>query len=559
MQASTLYDSHTIFSLRRIVITRWFLVLGFTLLGFIQHMMYNTHTVGLWVLWIVLSLVPAVYNAVYHIILRTELSARKIRSLSVAQVIVDIIFFTGIIYVTGGVTSIGFLLYVFTILMATILLSDFFVIITACAAIFCYDMMIILEYLNIFPHLNPFDAPMIRDTSAQLVISQMLAVSITLFFVGILSVFINRLIQERTAQLLVEQDTTKSLFQSLIDGIILINKDRSVILNNQTTRELLNVANDEPILLDTRRFSKAYTPLITILRDQTPHKLLDQEVVLERGGATLYLTIDSIPVRSAEGNIVFWLKVLHDDTREKQIEEVKSDFISTAAHQLRTPLAAIKWFFKMMSDGDAGPVTEKQRRLLNQAFERNEEVIETVNHLLNVSEIEQGRLQYTFTRTNAAKIIKEIVEHADLDAERSGVHVRYVQKTAQLSFIDVDVHKFRIAIQNIVDNAVKYSRAGTEVHVRVYAQEQRFIVEVEDHGIGIPQDEHDRVFMKFFRGGYAKEKDTLGSGLGLYIVKNIIIEHRGTIRFVSEQGKGTTFIMTLPIPSDRKTIESMSE
>lgn len=547
------YDSQTVSSLRGIVLSRWFLICIFVILGVIEQLSSVARPSWVSGLWIVGVGAAVAYNSYFQFRLRKQLTPIVVRGLCVAQVVADSAVFTLIVYLTGGIESIAFLLYVFSILIATILFADIYVIVTACSVTAAYIAVVLLDFFHVLPHIYRYSFETKLSGNVEVLLGNTIAISTLLLFTGFFAVYINRLIQERTAQLLIERDTVRSLFQSLEDGIFLVNQDRAVTLSNPRAREILHIVSDEPVVLDLHRYPATHVPLLTILRDQTPHKKLNQEIAIDATHAKLHLRVDSIPVRSGSGEIVYWLKVMRDTTRERHIEDVKSDFISIAAHQLRTPLAALKWCFKILMDGDAGAISEQQRVLLNKAYERNQEVIDTVNNLLNVSEIEEGRLNYVFTRTNAAKIIQEIVEDANADAERRKVQVNFSQSEESLPFIDIDTLKFRIAIENIVDNAVKYSPENAVVDVRVGIQDKQYVIEVEDHGIGIPKEEQGRIFVKFFRGGQAKEKDTVGSGLGMYIVKNIIVNHRGTIRFSSEQGKGTLFTITLPISKKAKS------
>lgn len=357
MRISATHERFAVLSLRRIVFARWFLIIVFAILGTVQQISYSSTSPISWAIWGSCIFLPLAYNVYYETVLRRPLSAVHIRNLSIAQVVTDVILFSWITYVTGAAESVGFLLYIFAILEATLLLTNLFVIATSVFAVGGYMSVMILDAYRIIPHVSRFEESSILKNQYAIA-SNTFSVSLLLLLIGFFAVVINRFIEERTAQLIIEQDITKSLFQSLVDGVVLINGDRSVVLINPTAREFLDMPSNEPAVLDLHRFDPAYAQLVSVLREQTPHKVLDQQIVLEHKDQKLYLNIDSIPVRSKEGDIVYWLKVLHDMTRERQLEEVKSDFISTAAHQLRTPLAAIKWCVKMLLDGDAGDVNE---------------------------------------------------------------------------------------------------------------------------------------------------------------------------------------------------------
>ncbi len=538
-------------SIHGIVIGRWFLIVGLSILGVIQIVAGIAVISLTWWMFAVVVAVPVVYNSVYSFCLKrpsTQLSDRRLHILTFLQVLVDQVMFTVIIYVTGGVESVAYLLYFFPILSATILYSDLEIISFSILTTFWYSSVIVLEYNGIIPHLQRYSHDPGFVGNAEVTLANTLSITLIIVFTAMFSVFVNRIIHDRELQITVERDKVRSILNSLEDGIIILDNEKRVLLINPPARDMLRMYEDfvGPELIKDD-FSESFAELIQVIRDQPKTKQLGQEVKVTEGEHSSHIQVDAIPIHAADGSIISWIKMLHDITREKELDSIKSDFISIAAHQLRTPLAALKWFFKIMLEGDAGEMTPQQQEFMEKAYTRNDEVIEIVNNLLDISEIEEGRFPYEFTEQDLTVVIEEIFKSVQIDAERCGVGVQFDRPSTSLPPIEIDKQKLRIAIQNLVDNAIKYSPKGSKVTITTRLKNNRYYVSIADQGIGIAKEDQPKIFSKFFRGKNAREKETTGSGLGLYIVKNIVQKHRGQIWFESEVGNGSTFYITLPV------------
>lgn len=237
--------------------------------------------------------------------------------------------------------------------------------------------------------------------------------------------------------------------------------------------------------------------------------------------------------------------------RERRIDALKAEFVSIASHQLRTPLSVIKWILKMIIDGDLGKnLSEEQFNFLQKAYQSNERMIGLVNYLLNVARIEEGRLEYHFTRFVITDLIKEVIDQYALAAERKDVRCIFDASNSSVCTMNADREKFSLALGNLIDNAIKFTPKRGLVKVSFRKQgDQECEIRVSDTGIGIEPEDRERLFTKFFRGENAKRMQTEGNGLGLFIVRNIIEEHNGTIAVLSEPGHGTVFTITMPCNS----------
>jgi len=240
------------------------------------------------------------------------------------------------------------------------------------------------------------------------------------------------------------------------------------------------------------------------------------------------------------------IKLIRDITKEKTLSQSKSDFLNIAAHQLKTPLSGIKWILNMIIGGNVGIVVPSQKKLLDKAYITNEKMILLVNNLLNVARIEDNRFGYVFKENNIIKAITDCITELYLMAEQGGVTLIF-EKTDNIQPFMFDFSRIQLAIYNIINNAIKYTRVGGTVKISLTKKDQEIVVKIQDPGIGIPEDQMKHIFTKFFRAANVMRLQVSGSGLGLFIVKDIITRHGGTIGVKSIENKGTTFTIRLPM------------
>lgn len=231
----------------------------------------------------------------------------------------------------------------------------------------------------------------------------------------------------------------------------------------------------------------------------------------------------------------------------RKLDNAKSEFISIASHQLRTPLTAIKGFLSLMLEGSYGKLEPKHQEVLNKVYISAERLIALVEDLLNISRIESGRMEYKFDKWDLPKICSEIVDTFVLRAKERGFYLDYKLPEKDFPEVTTDGTKLREVVSNLIDNALKYTQRGG-VSVRLSHEGTVVKIIVTDTGIGIPQTELPYLFSKFSRGKDTNRLNTGGTGLGLYVGKSIIEALGGKIWAESEgAGKGSRFIIELPI------------
>jgi signal transduction histidine kinase len=241
------------------------------------------------------------------------------------------------------------------------------------------------------------------------------------------------------------------------------------------------------------------------------------------------------------------LEVAHANQRLAELDIAKSDFVSVAAHQLRTPLTGIKWSYTALLDPDTGPLNQDQKEIAQKGLASISNTLDLINDLLNVAHIEEGKMKFEIKKQPIFPILEKTVEGFRLIAgeKKITLSVKIPDKSG-FPDVNIDAEKMALALANLLDNAVKYTPNGGRIDFSV-SQEQGLIrIVVQDSGIGIPKGQKNRLFSKFFRADNATSVQTSGTGLGLYMVKKIIDRHGGKIVVDSEEGKGTAFIITIP-------------
>lgn len=364
----------------------------------------------------------------------------------------------------------------------------------------------------------------------------------------------NRL-RDSYARLAFERQRDETLMESMSDGLIAIDDHGRIVLVNSRAVEILDLSErseleDQPIdsvlkLTDQqdRPLPPDYQPARTAFETAkqvngifTHHKSAEHKVLVNIAMSPVVL----------DGKGAGVIMVIRDVTREREIDRMKTEFISLASHQLRTPLSAIKWFTEMLISGDAGDLTKEQMEFAKNVSDSTERMIELVNSLLNISRIESGRIIVDPRPTDMNELVTGIVN--DLKGktvEREQTLIVSVNK--ELPKVNLDPRLIGQVFLNLLTNAIKYTPKGGEISVFVSRRGDQLISQVTDNGYGIPKEQHNKVFQKFFRADNVAKVETDGTGLGLYLIKAIVESSGGQIWFESEEGKGTTFWFTLPM------------
>lgn len=228
----------------------------------------------------------------------------------------------------------------------------------------------------------------------------------------------------------------------------------------------------------------------------------------------------------------------------EQLDRAKSDFISLASHQLRTPLASLKWYGTLLAEGEAGELQEGQKKFIHRMNISIRRMVGLVDDLLNASRIESGRLMAQPAEEDLIKLIHAVVLDLTPIAEDNGITIHFAP-TQKAVLLHVDGSLLREVLHVLLENAIKYNHEGGEVDITFVEHPELFSVEIKDTGVGIPKEDQKSIFEKFTRGSNAKEMGVEGSGLGLFVAKEIMSTIGGEIDFIAKEGEGSTFSIHL--------------
>lgn len=354
-----------------------------------------------------------------------------------------------------------------------------------------------------------------------------------------------------------EQQREAVILQSLGEGLIAVDDKARIVFLNPIACSLLelehvNEAIGQPLssLLSLHRMSKSKRHL---KEEQTPAAITLKKgeltsgvyIVRRKGGNDMLLHIGSSPV-TIEGKITGAILVLRDMTHEKEIERMKTEFISLASHQLRTPLSAIKWFSEMLLSEDAGKLSDDQLDCVTSISQSTDRMVEIVNALLNISRMESGRIVVAPKPTDLRELVSGIIESLKAKTD-SKQQTLVVSAHADLPKINLDPRLISQVYLNLISNAIKYTGKGGEIVVFISRTDDKVISQITDNGMGIPREQQSRLFQKFFRAENAAKIETDGTGLGLYLARAIVESSGGKIWFESEVNQGATFWFSIPL------------
>ena len=240
--------------------------------------------------------------------------------------------------------------------------------------------------------------------------------------------------------------------------------------------------------------------------------------------------------------LFFTLYVINN---ELSLAKMRSNFITTVTHEFKSPMTSIRQMAEMLEGGRV-PTMERQQKYFGAMVQESERLSHLIDNILDFSRMEAGMKKFHFEKKNLVSVIEEIVQSFQSHLEGTGFQIDFLvpEPIPEMVF---DREAIKQVIQNLMDNAHKYSGDSKRMEVKITATDSEISISVRDFGIGISKDEQDKDFSQFYRAGDELSQKVKGSGIGLTIVKQIVNAHKGHINLVSEPGKGSTFIVTLPL------------
>jgi PAS domain S-box-containing protein len=341
------------------------------------------------------------------------------------------------------------------------------------------------------------------------------------------------------------------------EGMALIARDRRFLTINRRFTDLFAIGMSDVV---GRRFEE-FAPLVArVFSDPAAFARLvagsadDVErqftvLVSQQWPEPRELQLFSTPVRTASGRHLGRLYVFRDVTREREVDRMKTDFVSLVSHELRTPLTSIKGFVDLLLDGEAGAVNEEQHEFLEIVKSNADRLIALINDILDVSRIESGRIELRREPLDLARTIRGVAGTLTAAAEGKGQSVE-IDLDPALPPIAGDPNRVTQIISNLLTNAHKYTPRGGTIRIAAARDGAMARVEVQDSGVGLTPDEQAQIFTKFFRARNRATQEAGGTGLGLAITRSLVEMHGGEITLASTPGEGSTFIFTLPLTAE---------
>lgn len=364
---------------------------------------------------------------------------------------------------------------------------------------------------------------------------------------------------ERTKSLEMARAKEEAILLSIGDGLLATDEKGGIIFINKTAERLLGKTSKEVV---GKNFSKVI-PLEDEKGVFIPLEKHPVNMVLVTGATTAALptayykrgdekrfpmAIMATPV-ILDKKVIGTIKVFRDITSEREVDKAKTEFVSLASHQLRTPLSTVNWYAEMLLAGDVGALNEKQQRYLDEVYQSNQRMVELVNALLEVASLELGTFVMEPKEVDICALTEEVIAEQKPEIDLRKLRFSFSCKK-EVSSMRTDPRQLRMVIQNILSNAVKYTPTGGKITFSIALQgKEDVLFKISDTGYGIPKNQQDKIFTKLFRADNVRDKDTDGTGLGLYIVKSIVENSGGKVWFTSTSKKngGTTFYVSLPL------------
>jgi PAS domain S-box-containing protein len=344
----------------------------------------------------------------------------------------------------------------------------------------------------------------------------------------------------------------KMVLDSLTSGILAVDLESRVLFVNAALTERLGTDQETwlgkpaPELFKSLKSSvpAARSPLYRLDSRQDGTRMHSREVQWNEGTRIVHLREDSGPLRDESGHIVGRLFAYHDLSWEKTIDQMKSEFISIASHELRTPMTSIKGSVDLILGGAAGEVSADALELLEVAHSASDRLIRLINDILDLSKIEAGHIQLKLAPINLTDVVERALRGLRGLAAKDEITFQ-VERPQDLPFVEADSDRIEQVVTNLLSNAMKFSPSKGEIRIGLSVEDGWVSCSVSDQGCGIKEEDLDRIFGKFQQVGSPQRGG--GTGLGLAITHALVTEHRGKIWVESRVGEGSSFVFRLPV------------
>jgi PAS domain S-box-containing protein len=352
-----------------------------------------------------------------------------------------------------------------------------------------------------------------------------------------------------------EKTRDEAILAGIGDGVFVLDIEERIILFNPIAEKISGFSAKEAL-------GKKYTDVLKFIfeKDNSVNdkfvkeamakgkivQMANYTLLIKKDGTKVPVADSAAPIKDANSKVFGCVVVFRDVTKERGVDKAKTEFVSLASHQLRTPLSAINWYTELLIAGDAGKISPRQKEYLKEVYHSNQRMVDLVNTLLNVSRLEMGTFIIEPKELSLVETADSVLKELEVQIRQKQQKITKVYDKKLPAKYSADAKLLRMIFQNLLSNAVKYTPKKGNIDLSISMDKSKIKLIVADSGLGIPKAEQTRIFEKLFRADNARVADTEGTGLGLYIVKNIINVIGGQISFQSQENKGTVFLVELP-------------
>lgn len=352
--------------------------------------------------------------------------------------------------------------------------------------------------------------------------------------------------EERLLEVAYEKSRLKTVINSITEGVLVVNRTGELVLFNSSAVKYLDLHEIfiGDVILDI--LPAEIAELIKKFIDSEEYNPNSYSTQIElKPDKELIIEATCSPVPHADGSLAGIVTVIRNITELKKLENIKSQFVSMVAHELKTPVAAVLGFIKLILDDSVGVTPEQEKDFLNRSYIRLQGLIAMVNDLLDISRMELKKVDRELKDLEIDKILDSTIEFLEFELKKKSITVEIAKNSASTK-IKADKQEITRLFTNILSNAIKYNKESGKILINISGSENYLITKISDTGIGLKPEEKNRLFQEFFRAKNEKTRGISGTGLGLSIVKRIVDSYAGKLEVESEYGVGTTFIIYLP-------------
>jgi len=346
-----------------------------------------------------------------------------------------------------------------------------------------------------------------------------------------------------------DRNKLSAVLSGMVEGVVAVDQNERVLHMNAAAGRVLGASPEESVnkpIWEITRVGEVCEIISSTLKGEVTTR---RDLRLITSGDDKVLEMDASPLHDGKGGLAGAVVVLHDVSELHRLEMIRRDFVANASHELKTPITAIRGLVETMIDDD-GMIPQRHERFLEKIKNQSLRLSSIVTDLLTLSRLESDKSGVEGTTLDMRDVVTASIEALAQSAEEEGVEVE-ARLQAEPADVMGDEDELSLVVNNLLDNALKYTPKGGRVEVRVLRENGSIVVEVEDTGIGIEPADQKRIFERFYRVDKARSRELGGTGLGLSIVKHIVLAHGGQVAVASMPGHGSTFRIVLPArPAD---------